>query len=341
MKFNDLLEANIAAKIKDPKTLKMLGIAMRHDGTLPPSTISKLIGKNVTDETKLQIWSKLLDNTLQNTNYGDISQESGFDDWLTKLYINGVVNFEDIHGEGGEALGAWLALSRRGLLKPQHQDFNRFPSLESLQRAVRARDYQRILEKIKDQENIERHKRQKKEIVLIDNQRFYVFIPLNYGSCYTFNNSEGYQASYCTGSSSGLHWFERYAPQGPLISIIDKSNINNGDGKWQIHTESTQLVNADQDRRYDREYNDKKFGELFPGLMTEIINALRAKAPEIKEQSKNITRNVQGYDVEREIQNIADLFPHAVASKIEEPKHSEPGDLLRSIGVPIPRRDNN
>jgi hypothetical protein len=34
MKLNQIvLEANVAAKLKDPKTMKMLGIAMRHDGT--------------------------------------------------------------------------------------------------------------------------------------------------------------------------------------------------------------------------------------------------------------------------------------------------------------------
>ena len=41
-KRRPIAEANIAAKIKDPKTIKMLGIAMRHDGSLPKSSIAKL-----------------------------------------------------------------------------------------------------------------------------------------------------------------------------------------------------------------------------------------------------------------------------------------------------------
>jgi hypothetical protein len=37
MKLRQLFEANVAAKIKDPKVIKQISIAMRHDGTLPRS----------------------------------------------------------------------------------------------------------------------------------------------------------------------------------------------------------------------------------------------------------------------------------------------------------------
>ena len=56
-------EANVAAKIKDPKTIKMLGIAMRHDGTLPKSSIAKL-GPKPDDESILALWSTMLDKSL-------------------------------------------------------------------------------------------------------------------------------------------------------------------------------------------------------------------------------------------------------------------------------------
>ncbi len=120
-----LIEANVAAKIKDPKTIKMLSIAMRHDNTLPPQSVAKL-GPKPTEEDILKLWSEVLDASLRSTDYGDISADGKFDDWLTRLYINGVVDYEDINGEGGDALGAWKALSIRGKLKEPHQDFNKF-----------------------------------------------------------------------------------------------------------------------------------------------------------------------------------------------------------------------
>ena len=189
-----VVEANVAAKIKDPKTIKMLGIAMRHDGTLPKSSIAKL-GPKPDDESILALWSTMLDKSLSSTDYGDLSADGKFDEWLTRLYINGAADYEDINGEGGDALGAWKALSTRGKLKPVHQDFNKFKALRQIQQIVRDRDYQSELRKIKDAEVIDKHKREKKEVTLVDNERFLIVMPFNYGACYTFNNSNGYQAT--------------------------------------------------------------------------------------------------------------------------------------------------
>jgi hypothetical protein len=96
-----LIEANVADKIKDPKVIKQITIAMRHDGTLPKHAVAKL-GPRPSEQDTLALWSAVLDKALTNTQYGNISQDGKFDDWLTRLYINGIVDYEDIDGEGGE-----------------------------------------------------------------------------------------------------------------------------------------------------------------------------------------------------------------------------------------------
>jgi hypothetical protein len=323
-----ITEANIAAKLKDPKMIKMLGIAMRHDGSIPKNKLAAL-GTSPADEQIVKLWSELLDDSLRSTDYGDLSQDGKFDDWLTRMYINGIADFEDINGEGGDALGAWKALSIRGKLKEPHQDFNKFKTLRQIQQIVRLPDYRNELARIKDAETIEKHKREKKEITLIDNDRFLVTMPFNYGACYTFNNSAGYQASFCTGSSSGLRWFERYAPDGPIISIIDKDNIDNVNGKWQMHAPTGQMNNGDQSLSYRR--GDEKFAELFPGLLKKITAAVQSKAAEIKDASKNIVAG--GYDANEAINDIKNKLPYSWASeaKEEEPVADEndgPGTYL-------------
>ena len=313
-------EANVAAKIKDPAIIKRLGIAMKHDGTLPKSSIAKL-GPKPDDQSILALWSTMLDKSLSSTDYGDLSQDGKFDEWLTRLYINGAADYEDINGEGGDALGAWKALSIRGKLKPTHQDFNKFKALRQIQQIVRDRDYQSELRKIKDAEVIEKHKREKKEVTLVDNERFLVVMPFNYGACYTFNNSNGYQANFCTGSSSGLSWFERYSPEGPIISIFDKENPDNKDGKWQMHMPTNQLQNGDQDRRGDMRWNDERFAELFPGLMKQIVDGMTANAEDIKTSSQDIVKG--GYDVAAAVADIKKKAPLSFASKVgneEEPE---------------------
>lgn len=330
MRILDVLsEANIAAKIKDPKIIKQLSIAMRHDGTLPKSAVAKL-GPKPVEQDILALWSTILDKSLSNTQYGNLSTEGRFDEWLTRLYINGQLDFEDVNGEGGDALGAWNALSIRGKLKPDHQDFNRFKSLKQIQRIINDRDYRDELRRIQDQETIEKHKRERKEITILDNDRFLAVVPFNYGSCYTFNNAHGFRASFCTGSSSGLTWFNRYADDGPIVSIFDKQNSEDVNGKWQMHAPTDQLNNGDQS--ISRRAGDAKFAELFPGLMKDIVAGLRANAEEIKAGSQEIVRG--GYDMEKAINDIEQKFPLSFHSgekekepepEPEQPAQAEPG----------------
>ena len=309
-----IVEANVAAKIKDPKTIKMLGIAMRHDGSLPKNKVAAL-GPKPEDEQILKLWSDVLDASLRSTDYGDISADGKFDDWLTRLYMNGQADYEDINGEGGDALGAWKALSIRGRLKEKDQDFNKFKSLRQIQQLVRDNAYREELRRIKDSEVIEKHKREKKEVTLIDDERFLVVVPFNYGACYTFNNSHGYQANFCTGSSSGLSWFQRYAPEGPIVSIYDKENSDNKDGKWQMHLPTNQLQNGDQDNRGNMPRNDERFAELFPGLMKRIADAMTAHAEDIKTSSMDVARG--GYDVAAAVGDIKKKAPLSYASAVE------------------------
>jgi hypothetical protein len=315
-KRRPMAEANVAAKIKDPKTIKMLGIAMRHDGTLPKAKVAAL-GPKPAEEQILQLWSEMLDASLRSTDYGDISADGKFDEWLTRMYINGVADYEDINGEGGDALGAWKALSIRGKLKEKDQDFNKFKNLRQIQAIIQNREYRDELRKIKDAEVIEKHKREKKETVLIDDDRYLVTIPYNYGSCYNFNNAHGFNASFCTGSSSGATWFNRYADDGPIISVFDKQNGDDVNGKWQIHAPTNQINNGNQTIR-----RDEKFAELFPGLMKRIADAVQANGDEINKNSTEIVKG--GYDISKAVSDLKNKFPMSYNSgEPEEPEAEE------------------
>lgn len=333
MKLNQLItEANVAQKIlKDPKMSKMLSIAVRHDGTLPKSRLAKL-GPRPSDKEVVEMWSELIDEILSNNQYGDLSADGRFDDWLTRMYINGTADYEDISGEGGDALGVWKALSIRSKLKPADQDFNKFKNIKQLQRIRNDRQYKDELERIKNAEHIEKMKREAKEVVLIDNEKYRVIAPMNYGSCYTADKSGGYIPNFCTGSSSGASWFERYSPEGMIINVIDKENIEDVEGKWQFHAATNQLVRGDQENRHDLRRNDNKFATQFPGLMRDIVSAIQAKAPEIEQASMGIVTG--GYDVAEEIQKIISKYPASMASKRDD--QEEPAQEIDQVPEPTP-----
>jgi hypothetical protein len=119
-----------------------------------------------------------------------------------------------------------------------------------------------------------------------------------------------------------MQWFSRYAPDGPIISIVDKQNQDDVNGKWQIHAPTNQMNNGNQTISYRN--GDQKFAELFPGLLKKIGAAMKSKADEIVELSKELTRG-KGYDIDSEINELKNKFPLSYNSEPEEAEPEEEG----------------
>jgi len=318
-----LLEADITDRIaRDPQRSKQLNIAWKHDKSLPHDIVARL-GPKPDERALAKAWSDMLERVLERTNYGDLSRDMKYADWLTKLYTSGAADWEDISGEGGDALGAWHALSTRSLLKPQDQDLNKFKTLGNLYNRIRRQgSYNDELTRIKNATEIAKMKKDAKDVVLVDDDKYWAAIPMNYGACYVFNNS-GHISNFCTGGSSGATWFRNYAPDGPIVTVVDKANINDENGKWQFHAPTSQMVNSVQDRRYDRQWNDEQFATRFPGLMRKIVNSMAAHDEAIRDMSTQTLG--KPYNVATAISQIKDKFPQSYASRAkDEPETAEP-----------------
>ena len=325
-----LLEADITDRIaRDPQRSKMLNIAWKHDKSLPHDVVARL-GPKPDERALAKAWSDMLERVLERTNYGDLSRDMKYADWLTKLYTSGAADWEDISGEGGDALGAWHALSTRSLLKPQDQDLNKFKTLGNLYNRIRRQgSYDAELTRIKNATEIAKMKKDARDVVLVDDGKYWAAIPMNYGACYVFNNS-GHISNFCTGGSSGANWFKNYAPNGPIVTVVDKANINDENGKWQFHAPTSQIVNSVQDRRYDREWNDTQFATRFPGLMRKIVNSMLSHKAEIEAMSKETLG--KPYNVNQAIEQIKEKFPKSFASKAkDEPEADEQEPQLEVI----------
>lgn len=326
MKSTEFLRENAPPKQqaggKDPN--KMLALKVWADHTFPMHEMTKLgrIDMNNPQATAKvrEILVNLLKQSMAQTDFINLAIQPDADtmlNWLLDRYSRGMIDYETASGEGVDALAKWSALRNQ----PPHvgrkntrfpTDVNAFRDVKQLQMLVQDDWYAKVLERLKNQEEINKHKRSAKEIVLIDNPRYHVAIPLNYGSCYVFNNAEGKQANFCTGGSSGLYWFNSYAKHGPMISITDKSNMNSANGKWQIHAHTDQIVNADQDHRWDSSGNATKFGKMFPGLMKDIAREMLLHKDEIRKGSMEIEDvDTGGYDADAEVKELRDKFPGA------------------------------
>ena len=175
-------------------------------------------------------------------------------------------------------------------------------------------------------------KRNAKQVEIYDDERFSVVVPLNFGACYSRDKAGGYIPNFCTSSSSGERWFRNYAPDGIIVNVIDKQNIDDVDGKWQFHAATNQIVRGDQDRRSERDYNDRRFAELFPGLMKKIAAGLKSHAEEIKNGSKELTSG--GYDIAKEIELLKIKYPVSFASKAGDEPEDEPDSQAHEPAAP-------
>lgn len=321
MKINDVItEANIYRKLeKDPQKLKMLWVAMRHDGTLPIAAMGRL-GPRPTPEQMGQTWSELLDTTLANTPTGDYSRDGKFDDWLTKLYIDQDFNWEDLVGQAVDALATWKALSNRGVLDDKDKDFNKFRSLRLLNAVVRKSIYQDDVKRWKEAAMIEKMKAAREDLVLIDDERFFVAVPFNYGACYYLGHvGNGVIPTWCTGSSTGVRFAETYIRDGLMIMVLDKANMNDINGKFQIHAATNQIKNSNQS-----ENSDELFSTLFPGLMKRIVSAVSKNATALEQLSEKNTKKT--YDITHEINLLKAKFPLSWQSTNPEDEEKLGGD---------------
>ncbi len=316
MKISQILqEANLAQKIKnDARTLKMFELAWRHDSTVPREVRTRL-GPRATPQQIADFWGNEVDKILRADSpdrdlpWPDLSTEGKFDDWLLKIYTTGANDWEDITGEAVDRLGKFAVLRNNGVLQPGETDLGRYRDLATLNRILNK--YDREVQKLVTAARVEKAKRNAQSVTLIDNERFHVSIPLNYGACYVFNHQTGHQSSFCTGSSTGLHWFKDYSGDGPLIDVLDKKNASKPSGKWQIHAPSNQINNSNQTVN-----SDSAFAKLFPGLLLDIIEAMGHNASELKSQSQSIVKG--GWDIPKAIQQLRRRFPKSIGKLSKE-----------------------
>lgn len=302
MIVKEILTESLATKVTDPKTKKLLPIALMHDATLPFNLLS-MVGKRPTEEQALNFLEQIITKSVNNSEYGDPEIINKYGPWLVRQYSNGVLNYEDINGEI-DTLGKFYALSRRGWLKPEHNDLNRFPNLTKLSMVLSA-NYAPMLRKIADEEKLQRMKKTAKAFTIIDDDNYLAQIPLSYGACYLFNNAMGVPASYCTGSSS-THWFDSYAKDGIILQVFNKKKPNLDTSKYQIHAPSNQIKSASQSGSNS---GDSKFAKNFPGLLPKILEELSLKATEFKRVAAEVGFN---YNVKSQIDKIAKLMPKSM-----------------------------
>lgn len=281
MMLNHLFEDVFTDRLKnEPKLVKMLSIAMKHDDTLP-SAVFGALGVNPSPERTIEIWAKLLAK-MNNFDGRPLSADGKFYGWVTKIYAAGSVNWENLYSRARDHIDSYYLLQRRNLLKPAHMDLNAFGSYGEFETAMTG--YRGVLKKIKEEERIKNLTKDAKSITILDNDKYVVVVPLNYGASCKFARSEGEFANWCTGTTSSDHYFGHYSRQGPLVIFYAKDDPR---AKYQLHAPSDQFKDIK-----DEEINRKAFAQKYPDAMNDIVNGLMQHVAELGQHWKGMDQQI-------------------------------------------------
>jgi hypothetical protein len=330
MRYSQIVESSNI----DPVAAKKLALRVWGDGTFPAHKLTPIVAKFRNSGQKAEFSNKEFVDDIANSFFSELEHEIDISNtwlelklqpeyktivrWIADKYIKGFFNFEDATGQGISVLDRWLVVKNQLTdIRPPAgtptfpTNLDRVPNLKLLNNYLRIDFYSKLFNQVQQKYILKRAQQQAKEIVLIQTPDIKVAIPLNYGSCYLFNNEVGYNASYCTGSSTGLSWFDRYKKQGLILQITDIKNIDREDGKWQIHAPTYQVKNGSQtylhiNKDGTRISSFKYFKELFPVLLREILKALTAKREEIEPILKEYY--FEDISVNDEIAKLVQLF---------------------------------
>jgi len=336
-KMEKLLLENLEKAIGDPKIVNMLAVAARLDSSIPNNTLMGL-GLKPSKEHIAKKWQEWITRILRERDDIDVILDMDIDlvdrfgPWLLSIYIRGREDYESLFDreiklnvpqdllETGltsyisikACLMLWHLLASSGSIPINFRDISKFDEIGDVADVVQR--HLPLLKPIIQKKKLNTLKKTARHITLINDENFFVFIPLNYGSCYIANNSQPIKdldqtpANWCTGSSSGMLHMNSYASRGIIIIVLCKSAdfLSNETAKqlfadlksqepgfnpkivlkWQIQGSTNQINCAAQ---YSIASDEQVFNRLFPGLMLRIITSITDDAEKINQTINDFT----------------------------------------------------
>lgn len=160
------------------------------------------------------------DYILQKLESRDPTTQKSYTEWLTRIYTNTNVKFEDLNRN--DLLRKYDLAKRKHLIKPQDKDINKFKSWTQFEDTILNYDLSSL-----EQEKI--INKGKSEIVYEDNTIRIIHPYDEKAACYY-----GRGTRWCTAATEGANAFAGYNNDGELLILIPKQPQYTHE-KYQIH----------------------------------------------------------------------------------------------------------
>lgn len=193
------------------------------------------------EQTAQHLRSDMIADTLSVIEEYDPTPNKEYTVWLLRRWLTDPeqqsVRMEDFNRNN--ALSAYHVGKRRGLIKPEHKDINRFRTYRQFEDFMFGEYDIDTLLNVEDK-TTEADRGKYDEVYKDDSVR--VIVPRDErAACFW-----GRGTRWCTAATRGTNYFNTYNQQGPLYILLPTKRIRPGE-KYQIHIPSGQFMDEDDD----------------------------------------------------------------------------------------------
>lgn len=326
--------------MNDKKLVPALAQTVRDDVAINPASFpagSKNNFKKAPDEEVASWFLENLDNIERAGYDGAVySRDGANSDWITRRYIAGSHNWEDITGVLNMNLFDWYALKNRDALDANHQQISKFNSIRQIG-SYMVTHYRQELEQTRDAAKNAAKDKLAKAIPILDNDDYKIFCTLNrIAGC-----KLGRGTQWCTANTTTDQHYHRYSNEAMLFQLFPKNpeqvskqtrggRKTEGSEKYQFGADDNGSFMDIADDPVPKNVVRTKF----PYLYSDLVDALTKNKAKIDTATEKLSADptlqttdtkVKNYNVDDEIRKLHRFVDRGFfTDEVRPPKTADP-----------------
>lgn len=302
-----------------------LADTLRDDARMNPSSFpagSSRTFQKTSDQELAQWFLENLDKIEREGYEGTVYSRDGVNsEWITRRYIAGSQNWEDITGVMNMNLRDWYLLKNRNMLDDNHKDLFKFNSVRDVGYYMTTH-YKARLEKLRDAAKNAARNKMAKSVKLVDNDDYRIYTTLNRAAGCLL----GLGTQWCTANSNYGSHFHTYTSRAMLFQLFPYAknkdangnlvNVTDEDGKKELADNEKYQFDAGGPSfmdATDRPADAETIKTKFPYIYTDLAKALKANKEKMSKAFEELSNDptlqhedykIKTYEIDDEIEKL-------------------------------------
>lgn len=281
--------------MNDAKMVAALARRLRSDADFNPSSFPRgadVKFEKMPDQELAQWFLENLDRIEREGYEGTVySRDGANSEWITRKYVEGKHNWEDITGVMNMNLRDWYVLKNRGMLDANHTDIPKFNSVRDIGKYMNLH-YEDKLKDVRDAAKNAAINKMAKSACIVDNDDYKIYTVFNWAAARRL----GLGTQWCTANSSYDGNYDSYS-KNMLFQLYPK------DAEEVVKTGKVVGVTVKGTEKYqfdaggsfqdlaDDPAHPAEIKEKFPYLYSDLVKGLSEKKTQIEDAVEQLQQD--------------------------------------------------